>query len=402
MENEKPVDKKKLIIRIVAFSIAAAIAVFAFAYGMASAGKKSEGFQLISAKTDGDSLFYASGITFMYYCQGSSDDIKHQINEIQSAYSAPLSSIFKQTDNKKIYAGYSNIATLCQNPGVEFPVSAELYGILKDAFEKTAEGRGYNMFSGALNAEWEMLLFLDDAAEFDPSVDQTEGERIKRLAEMTSDMSNFALEFGDGTVKFSVSKEYTDFLSALEITSPVIDLGLLREAYELEYVTSVLKNAGYKNGYFYTDSGLLINLGADMPVYYGFLGYDGESVNLGYLTSKNAGACAFFKAFITDAEEYNYYTVSVGGKTFFRHPYYRASDGLFSDVLMSSMVYSEKLTPVDLCYINIALNNIENAASISDAVLTETGRGAFIAYTVQGDGATAIIVPSGAECFTLY
>ena len=156
---KQPVDEEILVSdkhvgrRIVVFAVAFVVAVSAFAVGIYQATKKEPGYYVIAPAVDRDAMRYANGITLEYYFSGSSSEIKDAMREVTDRYSAVLQRAYKLLDPVNEYPGFVNLATINRNPGKELEVSEELFSILTDALDKTAEGQGFSLYAGALNAE---------------------------------------------------------------------------------------------------------------------------------------------------------------------------------------------------------------------------------------------------------
>ena len=260
-KNGKPITKKNLWIRAIAFVLVGLIAIGAFVLTFLNLGGYEEGYNQVKGSTNKDVPLYETGISFYYYLSGSNMDMKQTMNYLKAEYTNVLSRLYVLIDSKHDYLGYTNIYTLNNNLGTEYQVSEELYDILYDAYERTLENDGYNMFAGALYSEWYEILILSEFEEFDPLNNDKENERIKKIQEMVSDLSNFELKFrndGNKYVTFNCSKEYLDFIKEYELESfPIIDLNLLSDAYKIEYLSSHFKKIGFTDGYITSSSGLI-------------------------------------------------------------------------------------------------------------------------------------------------
>ena len=72
IEENKPLDRKKIILRFTAFLIFLALAITFITIGITSAGKRTEGLQLIEAEADKEVLRYQLGVSFLHWFTGSS------------------------------------------------------------------------------------------------------------------------------------------------------------------------------------------------------------------------------------------------------------------------------------------------------------------------------------------
>ncbi len=327
MKNIK-VSEKHVGLRVVLFIVALVLAVSAFSIGVTSIGKKESGYQSVS--TSGDIAFY-------YYFEGTSNSIKKELKALQTSYSAILSEDCDQLD--------SSIANLNSNLGSEVSVPSQVYAVLKDAYARTLEKKNFNMFAGALYAEWESILILDDASEFDPLNNEYMAYRISEIAKEVSDLSNFSLEFLDDetcTVRFSVSEHYADFVSEFELEAGALDLNLMSNAYKLFIITSELEALGYNNGYLVTNDGLAVTLSETFEQSYVLYGIDETStvVERGAFAVSGSSSKVFMSAFAFGS----YYNATVNGRL--RHLFFDTTTGEINDVLLACTIVSDEASNI--------------------------------------------------------
>ncbi len=379
------ITDRSLRLRIIAFVAALLVAVGAITYGVVGIGSKEEGYYEVSESADEEAVLYGSGIALNYYFTGSSSEIKAEMKQVEEVYSSALKRAYKLLDPVNTYAGFNNIAVLNDNPGKEIEVSEELADILKDAWEKTMEGRGYNMFAGALYDHWNSILILEDASVFDPLVNEEEAKRIALLSEETGDISNFTLTFSDGNqVRLDVSEEYVSFCEAQEETDNYLNLNLLHDAYMLNIVTAQLEKSGFTKGYLTTDSGLTVALSGMEESEYCFYGlYNGSVAQVYALTAAPGSACSTFRQFAFREDEDSYYTLDKDGKTYYRSPYVMTGEAGFGNVVMSSCVATQEQDMVGAVYTNILLNSAESAEAIGE--LSIDNEKYVYAYTLCGE-----------------
>lgn len=406
IEVKEPTDKKskkKLVIRIVCFAVAVIVAVGAITYGVVMLGHMDEGYTTVEADVIDSTLIYQGNIVFQYYFTGSSDEMKKVLRELKNRYGVALSRVYRLIDAEVEYDGYNNIKTINKNPGTAVKVGDELYEVLKDAYEKTLLKKGYNMFAGALYREWNSILVLEDPYEFDPLNNETEKNRIEKISEQVNDLDNFELEFDDQakTVKLTLSGKYRAFVNDFELTeAPVIDLNLLHDAYEIQLIADDLEEKGYNNGYFESANGLVLSLsGHDTGAQYYFLAYYNGGITAAAISDmKKKSAVSQFRAFPYNASEHYFHTVEKDGKTYRRNPYL-PSDGVFSDVIMSSYILAENSPLADVCFYNIMLSYLKTAEDVAAAV---NGLDVSVAYILQSDSTNKLYMNKAAEkTFTL-
>ncbi|MCR5330047.1 MAG: hypothetical protein K6E62_02535, partial [Lachnospiraceae bacterium] len=329
---------KKLIIRIILFIIAFAVAVTAFTKGALSLSNNREGYQTVSASPDEEAVMYAADFTLNYYFTGKSGEIRDLRKAITSVYSGALNRAYKLLDPVHEYEGFTNLATLNSRPGENIKVSPELYGILKDAYEKTWQKTGYNMFAGALYGFVNSILILEEPEEFDPLLNPETAGRIEALAGMI-DADGFGLRFADDNecvVRLDISDAYLKKAEELEVREyAVLDLNLLKNAYIMEIVVNALDEAGYTNGYISTGSGLTCALSAQEGLEYCIYGLkDSTPAILKTLKSQGRAVYSSIRAF-GFANESLYYSIKGDGKIIYRNPYVSADSGRSNDSLLS-------------------------------------------------------------------
>ena len=371
-DEEILVSDKHLGLRIAAFALAFVAAVSAFGIGIYQAAKKEPGYYVITPAVDKDAMRYANGITLEYYFSGSSSEIKDALREVTDRYSAVLQRAYKLLDPVNEYPGYVNLATINHNPGKELEVSEELFSVLTDALDKTAEERGFNLFAGALNAEWNSILTAEHAAEFDPLQNPDEAARLAVIAERTTDRADAVLTVTDAgrrAVRLDLSDRYRAFAAEYELPETVLDLGLLKEAWMLDLAAAGLEQGFFRCGYLYTVSGLtraLSEPGGGDNVLYAFP--QGEPEMAGLVPVRGSLACSRFKSFPL-GEELGYYILETGGATHYRNPYLAVTPDFETPLAASYAITDGSI--VAACYHNICLWHLNETEQILSAVAGE-------------------------------
>ena len=375
------VSKKHLGLRIALTAIALAVAVFAFTYAVVRIGHKDPGYQTIEAKADAEALTYNKAVAFRYWFGGSSNEIKRGINALTEVYTPILAAAYKQLDHQNEYSGCNSIASLNRNQGSVVALSKELYSVLKDAYGRTVENKGYNMFAGDLYAEWESILILEEPDTFDPANNPDQAARISAIASMVSDLSNFSLEFVDDnecTVRFSVSEEYKRFCKEFEIESVPLDLNLLHDAYMLRWIADALFDEGCRTGYLYTAEGLVLCLDPS-----GTLSYD-------MYTLENGRETAYASVNLEDPFSATTFTAFGMGSLYgynlgnlFRHLYFDVRTGDFTNILMSATVISRDKNLVEDVYQTMILNTLSTEREVASYAAELEKSGLLVSYVFQ-------------------
>lgn len=393
-------QKRRNIIRLIAAAVALVVASVSFATFAKQCTQKTPGLQTVSTDPDADAMLYAAGITFDYDFQGSSNEIRVQMNALRVAYSRTLAYIYKMLDPVNLYDEYTNLAYVNAHPGEEIKVPNELYWALSSAYELTQRGEA-NVFGGVLFNEWKSITVLNDSAESDPLLDEDERERIAEIASMTADLNNFGLELRDGNViVFTVSEEYRAMMERLEIEAPVLDLGILREAYEIDYTASALEKSGYTRGFITTDSGMTRCLseseGGYIVTYHPANGVIADAYKVPMTPGR---MCCTFRTYPYGEDDIEYYTISVNGEERMRHPHYDLETGEVYDALITVTVSAENADFAALCSKCYALVTAPTAEAAENELSQLDGfHAAFVTRAeptvVIADKAFAELVPS--------
>ncbi len=150
IEEQFDINTKHVGLRTAAFLLALLLAVGAISFGITRIGRKVPGYQSIDIVSNEEELSYARDISFQYYLDGSSDEIKRAINEIRAFYSPTLLRVCEQLDAETEYEGVNNLATLNAKLGQDVQLSEELFRVLLDAQARSEAQTGFNLFGGKL------------------------------------------------------------------------------------------------------------------------------------------------------------------------------------------------------------------------------------------------------------
>lgn len=383
--------KRKLIIKIIAAVAAFAAAAAAFATGITSYMHRDPGFYHIDTDPVADAMLYQKELMLTCYFDGKSTEIRTAMTETRREYSAALSHIYKLLDHQNTYNGYVNIAYINAHRGEEIELDPVLYDILMRAKELTSEGC-FNMFAGALNKEWNSVLTLADAADYDPKANDNEAERISAIAEKTADISNFSLETvseAERKVIFTVSQDYLDFIENYELSKNVIDLGFLKTAFEIEYTAGRLEEAGFTNGYLASSDGsitlALKGLG-DGGVFLEYTLYENEPAQACRMKMKAGAAFSHYRTFPLE-DAWGYYTVSVGSEAHLCHPHYNYQNGEVYDLLLSSSAVSYSGSAVDSAILAYRMITAPDEEGVRHAAAEAGESGMLISFITKAEPA---------------
>lgn len=381
-------EKKKITGRVIAFIIAVIAAISAFTIGIMQYAHRERGYYDVGVTTEGNAVLYDSGMHLIYYADGSSSVIRQSLSEVQKVYTDILLRYYRLLDARTVYDGITNIASLNAQPGQALAVEEDLFAVLSDALARHQQNVGFNLFSGALHAEWRALRYLDEPAGFDPLLNADEALLLSDIAAAVNGGYALSLELSAEarTAALHVDAGYAQWAQAQELDAPVLDLNLLHDAYLARLVARDLKQRGYTAGYLYTDSGVSIMLEQQGEMAYSLYGYaDGPAV-MGSVTLSSPSAFCQFTAFSPAGEKYGYYAVEDGGRVALRHAYVDARSGGFNDVLMSAALGAGADAVVDLACHLVALNALPDGAAVA-AYVAALPEEIYAAYSLQSDAA---------------
>lgn len=395
VKNNSPLEpsarKKRMLFRL-AYVFAVLLVAGALFLVYQKATHAEPGLYAIEASQDSHVPGYQNGVSLQHYFSGNSLQIRYSIKTLTDAYSKALKDVYRLLDNSEIYSDWVNLASINRNRGQELIVSPELYELLRlaDALSRR-EGSCYNLYAGALYAEWEALRFLLEPAKADPVCDSDEAARLERLRAATADLSNFSLEFLDDEackLRFTVDPAYLKLLEELELSDvPILDLNLLEDAFKLQLVAKRLEEQHFDCGYLCTDDGLALALSAfDQPGNFTLYGLGEDGVAVTALSPVSAGSAAVsLRNFPLEGEE-GYYSVQLDGKSLLRSPWLPA-DGQYQNSLLSALVCSKKQSLVDSVYYSLQLVAAESAAALRDLT---SSHGEFETSLLLQDGSKTI------------
>lgn len=325
--SEKPIfSEKKNVIRLIGFLIAFAIAVTFITIGVVRIGHKDPGLYDVTVDADKDLPFYASGIHLKYDFTGSSDEIKAQMNSVKAAYAEALKQSYKWFDPKNVYPEAPNLAEISQKPGQAIVLQEPLFAILQDALQRTEKNEGYTIFAAPLRALQQSRLYANDPAAGDPINEPELRALIDALDQVIrEDPGELILNAAEKTATLNLSAAYAAFLEEYELQDGILDLGVLADAYRLQYLSQVLEDAGYTNGFLTSDSGASILLSgyANEQAKYCLYSLDAEGkLEVSATKPASAGtASCNFRVFRFSEEENGFYTVATGEQILYRNPY---------------------------------------------------------------------------------
>ncbi len=351
------VDSKHLWARTILFVLAFVIAIAAFTKGFLSLGAQDPGYYELTAAPVEDAMYYASGIKYTAWFDGSSSEIKDRMKQAEKDYSAALQFAYKLLDPENEYEGFVNIASInmaaregelmqlsSQTGDVRAPrdgsyfvsrelvIPPELYAVLKDAVGKTNVMTSpspvssllmpgpYSVFAGALYREWKQILIDADAQSFDPELNTSEASRMAAIASLSASNAYFDILFIDDekcVIRALRASEAVSALKQYEIEdAPVIDLNLLHDAYMIQIVNGMMASKGWDKGVFQNYSGLTV-IQADAP----------DENGKRYVSEGNLFVSDMISATALNEKDYYHYDVEINGEVQHRSIYFDLRTG---------------------------------------------------------------------------
>ncbi len=377
-KKEPFLKDRKTKIRFVLFIIAVIVAVTSITYGVVQIGHKDPGYHTIELELDDSVPYYSNGVTFSHYFDGSSDEIKAALKYATGEYTFAMKESFRLLDGVNTYdVTPGNIAALNKSGGEKIKVGSALYSVLKDAYSKTLEQKGFNMFAGPYYALWQELLYNFDGAGFDPLVNSDEFELIEKFSKLVNDIGSFELTFDDTaqTVSFKAPAELKALLEDYGMNYPIIDLNVMYDAYRLEMVADMLETAGLDAGYLADESGVTVALSKNLGIKYIYYTLVDDVPRLTAVQDGGPGSAAsYFRARPLSDDEVGFYTV----QGVYRHPYLTAYG--HSPLIASSLVESDNASVVDVCYLNVCLNACKDESAAAALVRSNPGFGFYATF----------------------
>ena len=306
------------------------------------------------------------------------------MKELKGCYEDSLKLYYMLFDSENTYSDVVNIASLNASKGKELTVGKELYNALYDAYTRSQNG-GISIFDGVYNSLRDSLVFSENPYDDDPAVNTESAQLLAELNKVASKENAVTLTFNsDGkSVLFDLSDEYKAFLKKYGLTCPVLDLGLLHDAYLLKYTSDAITARGFKSGYLTTESGLtLIQPDVDELSLCLYDGYDEKDnpITAAGVGAKGNSAGALVRTDKIFSDEYGFYSVRSGNKDLIRHRYMKSFDS--STDVQSVLAIDSKGDIVSA--VSLALNMLNTSEDNLGVVLSERSNTDLI-YILSGD-----------------
>lgn len=336
------VSRKYFTLRVILFAVAIVAAIGGITYAIISATKLDPGVYTITASPDKENPYNNQGVQGSFYFGGSSGEIKALKNATTELLNKELRAASYRLDETKTYEISSSIGAVNAKIGEEVTVDERVYAVLLDAYNKSKEDNNFSIFAAPLFDAWKDVL-NDASHENDPLRNATYASYLEKLTGIIADQSNYDLLFlGEGKVKLTLSAAYQAFRTEYEITSPVISLNSLHDAYLLKEVQSAFEKQGFKDGVLFTLTGSLASIEPSHPTTYGVLDKDaGKVLSYGAFDISKSAVVASAIHFTQSESSYLYnpsYDIAKDGVTYHRSLYLNLGTGMPNNDIAASYI----------------------------------------------------------------
>jgi len=258
-KTEIPVSGKRMLPRVIAFVVLLGVGITFMVLGILGFFSAESGLVAITVNEESG---YRAGteINFYYYLSGSSREVNVKSSEISNVYSKAMKDAYRLTEDEFTFDGCDSLGRVNAHPNETLTIDSRLYDILADA--TTRMGRDF--YNAPLYRDWQkfMRFSMENLANFDPSVNPPEQAYIDSMVSLLSDESAVKLVLlGQNQVQLQVSSEALAWKNEYEYQGPWVTLGLMRNAYRIEYVKKELLAKGFADGMLLSEDGILASLG---------------------------------------------------------------------------------------------------------------------------------------------
>ena len=381
--KEIKVSNKHVKLRIALTISFFVLAVGSITFGIIAYAHKDPGYYSFEADNNPDHPLYRTGIKGCFYFSGSSSSIKNNINNAKGIMSDSLLKSYLLFDEENGSNDVRSIAHLNSHPNIPVLLNHELYEVLEDALIKTNANKNYSLYSAPLYSYWERLTSFSDSArdENDPKNSEVYNLELQNLLKYcSSTYINLELK-GEDTAVLHVDEEYLEYRKEDGLGAPLISLNVLKEAYRLKILLKDFANSGYRNGYFVTDSGLLVSLKehAD-PVYSIYDNKKGDILKSSKVSFISPSCASSLYRF----DFSNYQTNYVLKDGTVRNLLLNINSGFGDDKYRASTLFAKDNDIVEVAYLNNYLSTV-NPAEIKTLLEAEYSDYLF-AYSVNEEG----------------
>ena len=327
-KQEIQINRKNIVLRVIFFLFVLTVGVTFIALYFTGVLQFQKGYSKIEIIPENQNI-KADKIVYYAYFDGNSLSVRQNVKNLQGFYSPKANYVLMLTDEYANYESRNNLKTIADNEGKEVEVDEVLYKILQDAYTKSKEEKNYSLLGYKLFLQWDVIIGLDGLSliNSDPSVNPETKALLENQVQVIKEESKREfLSFRNKDEKFFVKASFTsEYKNILDDNDPLLSLGILKDAYIIDYLASQLEREGNKDGFLISSDGYIKALSEYQGGSYNLYDiYDDKISQVGSIViNKNESHCryAFF-----DYYRSMYY--SINGQI--RYPLVNMKDGMAS------------------------------------------------------------------------
>ena len=327
-KQEIQINRKNIVLRVILFLFFLTVGVTFIALYFTGVLQFQKGYSKIEIIPENQNI-KADKIVYYAYFDGNSLSVRQNVKNLQGFYSPKANYVLMLTDEYANYESRNNLKTIADNEGKEVEVDEVLYKILQDAYTKSKEEKNYSLLGYKLFLQWDVIIGLDGLSliNSDPSVNpETKALLESQVQVIKEESKREFLSFRNKDEKFFVKASFTsEYKNILDDNDPLLSLGILKDAYIIDYLASQLEREGNKDGFLISSDGYIKALSEYQGGSYNLYDiYDDKISQVGSIViNKNESHCryAFF-----DYYKSMYY--SINGQI--RYPLVNMNDGMAS------------------------------------------------------------------------
>ena len=327
-KQEIQINRKNIVLRVILFLFFLTVGVTFIALYFTGVLQFQKGYSKIEIIPENQNI-KADKIVYYAYFDGNSLSVRQNVKNLQGFYSPKANYVLMLTDEYANYESRNNLKTIADNEGKEVEVDEVLYKILQDAYTKSKEETNYSLLGYKLFLQWDVIIGLDGLSliNSDPSVNPETKALLENQVQVIKEESKREfLSFRNKDEKFFVKASFTsEYKNILDDNDPLLSLGILKDAYIIDYLASQLEREGNKDGFLISSDGYIKALSEYQGGSYNLYDiYDDKISQVGSIViNKNESHCryAFF-----DYYRSMYYLIN--GQI--RYPLVNMKDGMAS------------------------------------------------------------------------
>lgn len=300
-KQEIQINRKNIVLRVILFLFFLTVGVTFIALYFTGVLQFQKGYSKIEIIPENQNI-KADKIVYYAYFDGNSLSVRQNVKNLQGFYSPKANYVLMLTDEYANYESRNNLKTIADNEGKEVEVDEVLYKILQDAYTKSKEEKNYSLLGYKLFLQWDVIIGLDGLSliNSDPSVNpETKALLESQVQVIKEESKREFLSFRNKDEKFYVKASFTsEYKNILDDNDPLLSLGILKDAYIIDYLASQLEREGNKDGFLISSDGYIKALSEYQGGSYNLYDiYDDKISQVGSIViNKNESHCryAFF------------------------------------------------------------------------------------------------------------